>query len=187
MQLGEGPLRVHPIGFACLWGHSFVAFPMFLTLSFLALGALSNTGEVFQPNQGMRMLLDDVFGSGMIGLQLQPSLSLCDTLQATFRPASALLLQAFAQSRVVICLVSYSFPWREGWLPRRSRGHGQIPNAYIHADDLAQLHTGWLMLNESYLSVASLLREDHTTVKSTYTYPLITLKRVVTRVGYTER
>src|SRR6516164_8524428 len=145
MQLGEGPLRVHPIGFTCLWGHSFVALPIILPLSFLAPGALSNTGEVFQPNQGMRMLLDDLFGNGMIGLQLQPSLSLCDALQATFRPASAFLLQAFAQSRVVIGLVSYSFACREGWLPCRSRGHGQIANADIHADDLAQLHTSWLI------------------------------------------
>lgn len=44
----------------------------------------------------MRVLCDDLFGDGMIGLQLQPSLSLLDASQATFRATSAFLLQAFA-------------------------------------------------------------------------------------------
>src|SRR5215469_17265307 len=125
----------------CLWGHSVVALPIFLPPSFLAPGALSKTGEVFQPNQGMGMPLDELFGNGMVGLQLQPSLALCDALQAAFRPASAFFLQAFAQTRVVICWVSYAFPCIEGRLPCRSRGHGQIAHADTYADDLAQLHT----------------------------------------------
>ena len=42
----------------------------------------------------MWVLLDDLFGKGVIGVRFEPSLSLLDALQASFRAASAFLLQA---------------------------------------------------------------------------------------------
>jgi hypothetical protein len=41
------------------------------------------------------MLRDDLFSDSVIGLRFEPSLSLLDTLQTSFRAASAFFLQAF--------------------------------------------------------------------------------------------
>jgi hypothetical protein len=62
----------------------------------------------------MGILLNDVFGEGVIGLRFEPSLSLRNTSHPPFRAASAFLLQAFAQSRVVVGSVSYVTPRMEG-------------------------------------------------------------------------
>jgi hypothetical protein len=51
---------------------------------------------VLQADEGLRMLLHDLFGEGMIGLQFEPSLSLFNASYTTFRATSAFLLQAFA-------------------------------------------------------------------------------------------
>ena len=69
MQLGKGPLRIHVIGFAGLWGDWLGAFAAFLASSFPAFGALSNIGEVFQSKKRVWMVLNDVFGEGVIGLR----------------------------------------------------------------------------------------------------------------------
>ena len=42
----------------------------------------------------MRVLCGDLSGDGVIGLQLQPSLSLLDASQATLRETPAFVLQA---------------------------------------------------------------------------------------------
>ena len=46
-QFGKGPLRIHAIGFAGLWGDWLGAFAVFLASSFPAFGALSNICQVF--------------------------------------------------------------------------------------------------------------------------------------------
>jgi hypothetical protein len=68
-------------------------------------GSLADMDEVFQPDKGMGMLLDNLVGNEMVRLQFQPSLSLADALDAPFRATSAFLLQAFAQSCVMVRLV----------------------------------------------------------------------------------
>jgi hypothetical protein len=47
---------------------------------------------LFQSNKRVWMLRDDLFGDDVIGLRFQPSLSLLDALQTSFRAASALRL-----------------------------------------------------------------------------------------------
>jgi hypothetical protein len=42
------------------------------------------------------VLLDDLYGDAMVCLSFEPSLSLLDASQATFRATSAFVLQAFA-------------------------------------------------------------------------------------------
>ena len=96
VQFGKGPLRIHAIGFAGLCGDWLGAFAVFLASSFPAFGALSNICQVFQSNKRMRMVLNDVFGEGVIGLRFEPSLSLLDASHPTFRATSAFFLQAFA-------------------------------------------------------------------------------------------
>lgn len=47
VQFGKGPLGVHPVRFAGLWGHPLVSFAVLLAPTFAALRALANVGEVF--------------------------------------------------------------------------------------------------------------------------------------------
>jgi hypothetical protein len=47
MQFSKGPLRIHPIGFAGLWGHPLKPFAVFLAFALSALRALSNIGKLF--------------------------------------------------------------------------------------------------------------------------------------------
>jgi hypothetical protein len=131
MQLGKGPLRVHPIGFARLCRDLFIALAVFLARVLSAPCVLPNVRQVFQSNQGMGMLLNDLFGDAMVRLQFQPSLSLLDTLQASFRAASAFVLQAFAQSCVMVGSMSHPSPWMKARLARRSGGHGKT-SGYPH-------------------------------------------------------
>jgi hypothetical protein len=52
-----------------LWGDWLGAFAVFLASSFPAFGALSNICQVFQSKKRMWMVLNDVFGEGVIGLR----------------------------------------------------------------------------------------------------------------------
>ena len=61
-----------------------------------AFRAFSDIGEMFQSDECLRVLLDELFGDGVIGLHFQPSLSLLNALQASFCSTSAFFLQAFA-------------------------------------------------------------------------------------------
>src|SRR6266487_2087063 len=92
----------------------------------------------------MWMLFDDLFGDLVVGLHFQPSLSLLDASQPTFRAASAFLLQAFAQSCIMVRPVSDPFPWMKCCLARRSRSDRQIANADIHPNDFIELLVCWL-------------------------------------------
>ena len=79
-----------------LWGDWLEAFAVFLASSFPAFGALSNIFQEFQSKKGMWMVLNDLFGEGVIGVRFEPSLSLLDASHPTFRATSAFFLQAFA-------------------------------------------------------------------------------------------
>ena len=66
-QLGKRPPGGVPIG-----------APLFLAglLAPLAFGPVANAGQVFQAKETGGMGVQDLFGDGVIGAQLQPSLSL---------------------------------------------------------------------------------------------------------------
>src|SRR5579871_5595412 len=66
VQFCKGPLRGVPVGSSLL-----LAGP----LAVLALGSLANAGQVFQPDEGRGMGLQDVRTDGVVGIQLKPSLS----------------------------------------------------------------------------------------------------------------
>jgi hypothetical protein len=61
MQLGEGPLRGVPVGAALLLRR---------LLAVLAPGAVPNAREVFQPDEGLGVRVQDTFADGMVGIQL---------------------------------------------------------------------------------------------------------------------
>ena len=66
-QFGKRPLGGVPIG-----------APLFLAglLAMPAFGPVSNAGQVFQAKETRGMGVQDLFGDGVIGAQLEPSLSL---------------------------------------------------------------------------------------------------------------
>ena len=51
---------------------------------------------MFESKKRVWVLRDDLFGDEVIGLRFEPSLSLLDASQATFRETLAFVLQAFA-------------------------------------------------------------------------------------------
>src|SRR5690348_1057777 len=97
---------------------------------------------MFQSYQGVWVLLDDLVGDAVIGLQFQPSLSLRDLPQPAFRATSAFLLQAFAQSCVMVGLVSNSFPRMKTRFTCGGGGHSQIADAHIDPNDFAEVFAG---------------------------------------------
>jgi hypothetical protein len=68
-----------------------MALALLFALPRAAPGPLTDVGEVFQSDEGMGMLLDNLSGNEMVRLQLQPSLSLGDAPDASFRATSAFL------------------------------------------------------------------------------------------------
>src|SRR5215469_16039233 len=76
-QLDKGPLARMLIGAVLLLAR---------LLAVLALGAVTNAGQVFQADKRPGMGVHNPLTDGVIGIQLQPSLSLC---QRDFAPCGA--------------------------------------------------------------------------------------------------
>src|SRR5258708_28740044 len=160
----------------------------------------------------MWALCNDLFGDCMICLQFQPSLSLLDPLQSSYRATSAFLLQAFTQSCIVVSSMSYSLSWMKGRLACRGRSHCQIANTNIYAGDFGKLFTGWLrhvdfqrneyiegfpgfivpelgvaycgpMTNERDVLIVALVGDGGTPVECADTDLLVALKGVVALMG----
>src|SRR6266581_9459364 len=72
-------------------------------------GPFSDVCQVFQSDDAVWVALDNVLGDGMVGLQLQPSLSSADDHKASGSGTSAFALQAFAQSSIMVGFGAYRF------------------------------------------------------------------------------
>jgi hypothetical protein len=158
------------------------------------------------------VLCDNLFGDAVIGLRFEPSLSLFDASQATFRPTSAFVLQAFAQSCVMVGLVSCSFPWMKAGFACRGGSDREIADTYIHPDDFGELFAGWLcyvnregheqiecllspvipefrityggsLLDECDVLVVALVGDADPSVEGPDAQPAVTLKGVIPLVG----
>ncbi len=129
VQFGKGPFGVGGIGLALLAAGLFAAS---------ALRSFSDVGQVFQPDQAVGVLLDDAFGNDMIGVGFQPSLSPGDHHQTAGRGASAFLLQALSQSRLMVAFGDNAIAGMKTRLPLRITGHGQVAHAHIYPDDASQ-------------------------------------------------
>ncbi len=155
MQFGKAPFGVGGVGTASFARDALGAFAavppvgVFLAPSGASAGPLSNTAEIFNTDEGMRVLLDDRCADLMVGLLLQPSFSPRDRLQATGGAASAFTLQAFAQACKVIGAMSDAFSWVKGGFALIIGGDGQIADTHIDANHL--LVVLWLGIRHLHL------------------------------------
>lgn len=128
IQLSKSPLGGVPIG-----------FPLLLRgpLALLPFGALPDVGQVFQADQCVGMGVQNMLSNGMIGIQLQPSLSPADSDPPPFCRASAFLLKPLLEAGIVICFGAY-FLSRIELRPVPKRGNGdKVALAHIHTKNLA--------------------------------------------------
>ena len=102
-----------PIGTTCLLGHGDEVFA--LAAARAAPGSLSDASQFFQPDEGLRMGRQDAFADGVVGIQLEPSLSLAERDSAARGAASALQLEGvFAGGRNGPPSLVSPFPNRTG-------------------------------------------------------------------------
>src|SRR2546429_4048491 len=93
--------------------------------SMFPVGTFSDVCKMFQSNDALWVALDNALGDGMVGLQLQPSLSSTDDHKASGSGTSAFTLQAFSDSNIMVGLGAYRFARIESGLPRWSSSHHQ--------------------------------------------------------------
>ena len=138
-QLGKGPLGGMPIRLARFGGHG---NQLLAEASALAPPRpLANAREVFQADETPGMGVQDVLGNGVIGAQLEPSLSRSDGDASPGRRASAFALEPFLQTSIVISFRSHLLSGRELGVVLW-RGHRrQI--ALPHIDAYHLRHVGW--------------------------------------------
>src|SRR5262249_60313323 len=96
-----------------------------------ALGPLADVGQVFQAKECVWVGVYNAPTDEVVALLLQPSLSPRDHDEAPCRRASAFLLQALPQSRIVVRFRTYRFAGKEGHLVLGVRCHRQIALAHI--------------------------------------------------------
>ena len=127
VQLGEGPPARVPVG---------AALPLRRLLAVLALGAVPNARELFQPDEGMGMGVQDALADRVVGIQLQPSLSRADGDSPPGGAASAFSLKSFLQAGVMVRLAADLLSGGELGAMVQGRHRGQIPLPDVHAEHL---------------------------------------------------
>src|SRR5262249_7720068 len=93
VQFGKGPLGGVPVRSALFLAGLLAVFP---------LRSVSNAGQLFQTDQGVWVGLQKALTDAMVGIQLQPSLSLAYRYTATCSRASAFSLEPLLEAGVVI-------------------------------------------------------------------------------------
>src|SRR5579871_6104119 len=76
-------------------------------LTMFALGPVSNASQVFQADETLGMSAQDVLTDRMIGIQLQPSLSLADDDASSCGRTSAFLLKPLLEAGVMVSFGAY--------------------------------------------------------------------------------
>jgi hypothetical protein len=122
LQLSERPRRGVLISAALLLAGS---------LAMCARRAFTDVGQVLKPNDAGWVRGDDARSYGVIGLQLQPSLSPAYHLEAAGCGSSAFVLQSLTQSCVVIGFGSHSLARMKRCSGARVRRHGKVTLSHI--------------------------------------------------------
>src|SRR5947209_2616026 len=127
VQLSETPTRLSCIGFT-----------LFLTrfLAVLASCALTDVGQVLQPNQRVGVLLHNALTHHMVSILLQPSLSSADLYQFPGSRASAFVHQTLPQSCIMVGFRNKRFARMERTFSLRGARHCQVTDTHINTDNL---------------------------------------------------
>jgi hypothetical protein len=97
-------------------------------------------GQVFDANERVGMAGDNLLADGVIGVQLQPSLSLRQRDATPGGAASAFPLKSFLQAGIMIYSLAYLLSTIELGVARGRGNRGQITLAHIDADHLIRVH-----------------------------------------------
>src|SRR6266571_2696061 len=170
MQFGKRPLALSDVGLALLLSRF---------LAMLALGTFADVYQVFQSNKGMWVLFDNALTYDMIGVLLQPSLSLAHLHQTARRCTSAFLLKTLSKSRVMVGLGNHRFTGMEGGFSFHRTTDCQITHPHIDTDNTGlalwggiggldfkgdeqvELFTGFVIPEFSRSDACSLLEKSH--------------------------
>jgi hypothetical protein len=105
LQFRKGPFARVSIGTTGLPGHGDQLFP--LAAAPAAPGALSDACQRFQPYKGLRMGRQDAFAQCVVGIQLEPSLSLAQRDSTTRGRPRAFALKSFLKAGVMVRFRAY--------------------------------------------------------------------------------
>src|SRR5436305_12377564 len=103
----------------------------------LAAGALTDVGQILQPNEAMGVLLHSAVTHHMVGVLLQPPLSPANDRQSPGGAASAFVLKTVPESRRVVGFGNKGFTGMKCALSFRGTGDSQVTYAHVNPN-----HTG---------------------------------------------
>ena len=125
MQFSKGPLRGLPVHSALLLRG---------VLAMLALGTLTDMGQVFQANDTVGVLVHNAPTDLVVDSLFQPSLPSTNDDQSPGSRTGAFVLQPLAQAGIVICFGSGLFAGIEGCAIIQLGGDRQVALSDIDAD-----------------------------------------------------
>lgn len=108
-------------------------------LALLALRAVSDAVQLFQANETRGVRVQNVLAEGMVGIQLQPSLSPANGSQLPSSRASAFLLKSLAKSGVMVGFATNLLTGIELRTVGSGGNRRQIALAYIYSHHLPKL------------------------------------------------
>src|SRR6266566_109492 len=112
-------------------------------LPMLALGTLTNVGQVLQTDDTVWVLGNNAMTDLVVSILFQPSLPSTNHHKAAGSGTGAFLLQPLSQSRIVIGFGTYCLARIEGCGIFRSCRYSQITLSNIHTNDTAMCLRCW--------------------------------------------
>src|SRR5713101_213425 len=144
VQFSKGPLRVDTVALTLLPRNALGALPVWLTLVGTPLGAFADVCQVFQADDALWVRVHDAMTDEMIAILFQPSLSSTDDDQSSRGGTSALFLQPFSQSGIVIGCGAYSLTGIEMAVVFRIGRDRQVPLSDIDTDHVGMILWAWI-------------------------------------------
>src|SRR5260370_23741985 len=144
VQFSKGQLRRMPVALPLLPRNALGALPVWVPVVGTPFGAFADVGQVFQADDAVWVRVHDAMTDQMIAILFQPSLSSTNDDQSSCGGTSALFLQPFSQSGIVIGCGAYSLTGIEMAVVFRIGRDRQVPLSDIDADHGVMILWVWL-------------------------------------------
>src|SRR5260370_14802251 len=144
VQFSKGPLRRMPVALPLLPRNALGALPVWLPLVGTPFGAFADVCQVFQADDAVWVRVHDAMTDEMIAILFQPSLLSTDDDQWSGGGTSALFLQPFSQSGLVLGCAAASLTGIEMAVVFRIGRAFPTPLSYIHAAQLGMIVSAWI-------------------------------------------